>query len=84
MILHVHLYKVSASNKLYRQYKVFQKMSRKLLGTRFEARNCISEPGPYEPYMEYFETPCIMFWALQSMTLADYNMVNHLTIQHEN
>jgi hypothetical protein len=27
-----------------------QKVPVRLLGTRFEARNCICEPGPYEPY----------------------------------
>jgi hypothetical protein len=26
----------------------------KLLGTGFEARNCISEPGPQKPYWEIF------------------------------
>jgi hypothetical protein len=31
----------------------------KLLGTRFKARNCISEPGPQEPYRTIFlTTPC--------------------------
>jgi hypothetical protein len=26
----------------------------RLLGTRFEAGNCISEPGPEEPYKDIF------------------------------
>jgi hypothetical protein len=31
----------------------------KLPWTRFKARNCISEPGPREPYRDiYFGTPC--------------------------
>jgi hypothetical protein len=29
----------------------------RLLGTRFDARNCISEPGPQEPYSDFFKCP---------------------------
>jgi hypothetical protein len=32
---------------------------KRLLGTRFEARNSISEPGPQKPYME--ELFCVLF-----------------------
>jgi hypothetical protein len=36
-----------------------------LLGTKFETRNCISEPGPQEPYMAIvFETHCKGTWGL--------------------
>jgi hypothetical protein len=31
-----------------------QVVSKKFLGTRFEARNCISEPCPQEPYRDIF------------------------------
>jgi hypothetical protein len=29
---------------------IIKKFHVRILGTRFEARNCISEPGPQEPY----------------------------------
>jgi hypothetical protein len=31
------------------------------LGTRFETRNCISEPGPQEPYKDFLEQPYTLF-----------------------
>jgi hypothetical protein len=35
------------------EYRAFQKnFPVRLLGTWFEARNCISEPGDQEPYWE--------------------------------
>jgi hypothetical protein len=35
-------------------YRVFENVPVWLLGTRFKARNCISEPGPQDPYREIF------------------------------
>jgi hypothetical protein len=34
---------------------VWKNIPVRLLGTRFEARNCISEPGTQEPYRDFFQ-----------------------------
>jgi hypothetical protein len=44
---------------------VFQKIPVRLLGPRFEARNCIiySEPCPQEPYSDFFwKHPVIIYF----------------------
>jgi hypothetical protein len=40
-------------------YRWFKKVPVNLLGTRFEARNYISEPGPQEAYRDIFNHPVL-------------------------
>jgi hypothetical protein len=44
----------------------FNEIPVRLLGTRFEARNWISEPGPQEPYRDIFLSLSLLPWSSQT------------------
>jgi hypothetical protein len=45
-----------------------------ILRTRFEARNCISEPCPQDPYRAIFETPIILItWCRPGKSISPFN-----------